>query len=289
MDDPRKTMPTIIRTAAKKTLELRIRRLIAYEDFKKLPDIQRRVWRHDETDLTPTHQFCISAITGAIILGAFVREDMAGFVFSFPAVHDGALSQHSHLLAVLPRYQGRGIGKRLKWAQRDWALKLGYDRITWTVDPLQARNANLNIHTLGAITSTYMRNFYGLDSKLNLGPGIPTDRFLMEWPIRGKRVAERRRGRLELFEEKTLPKALERRAGTAEYLPGKPRLGLNHPHILAEVPRQINAWRGKHEPTASWQRALRKVFEHYFGRGYAAVDFLSGDRCFYVLGKRRSL
>jgi predicted GNAT superfamily acetyltransferase len=73
------------RSAAKRTSGLRIRRLTAYEDFKKLPEIQRRVWRHDETDLTPSHQFCISSIMGAIILGAFNKEEMVGFVFSFPA------------------------------------------------------------------------------------------------------------------------------------------------------------------------------------------------------------
>ncbi|MGB7297306.1 MAG: GNAT family N-acetyltransferase [Candidatus Aminicenantales bacterium] len=282
-------MPTIKRSTAEKTFDLRIRRLTSFEDFRKLPDIQRRVWRHGETDLTPTHQFCISAIMGAIILGAYVKKDMAGFVYSFPAVHDGELSQHSHLLAVLPQYQGYGIGKRLKWAQRHWAVKLGFKRITWTVDPLQARNANLNIHTLGAVTSTYMRNFYGLDSKLNLGPGIPTDRFLMEWPIRTKRVAERRRGRFEHFNEDSLPRALERRAGKAEFLPGRTRLGLTDKVILAEVPRDINAWRGKHEPVASWQKALRRVLEYYFNRGYAAVDFLFGARCYYVLERRRSL
>jgi predicted GNAT superfamily acetyltransferase len=257
-------MPRKKRATAKKIPNLRIRRLTGYWDFKKLPDIQRRVWRHDETDLTPTHQFCISSIMGAIILGALINEDMVGFVFSFPAVHDNKLSQHSHLLAVLPDCQGYGIGKRLKWAQRDWALKLGYDRITWTVDPLQARNANLNIHTLGAVTSTYLRNFYGLDSKLSLGPAIPTDRFLMDWPIRKKRVGERRRGRFESFETAALPRALERKAGETDPLPGKPRLGLTDPLILAEVPGTINAWRGSHEPIASWQNALRRVFEHYF-------------------------
>ncbi len=282
-------MPVKKQSAAKKIFDLRIRRLTAPEDFKNLPDIQRRVWQHDETALTPTHQFCISSIMGGIILGAFIREDMVGFVFSFPAVHDGELSQHSHLLAVLPEYQGYGIGKRLKWAQRDWALKWRYKYITWTVDPLQARNANLNIHTLGATTSTYLQNFYGMDSKLILGPGIPTDRFLMNWQIREKRVADRRRGRFELFEEKALPKALERKARTADILPGKTRLGLRDEIILAEVPGNINAWRGKHEPIASWQRALRRVFGHYFSRGYAAADFIFGDRCFYVLKKSRGL
>ena len=267
---------------------MRVRRLTASEDFKKLPDIQRHVWRHDETDLTPTHQFCISSIMGAIILGAYADVDLVGFVYSFPAVHDGEVSQHSHLLAVLPQYQGYGIGKRLKWAQRAWALKLGYDRITWTVDPLQAKNANLNIHTLGATASTYLRNFYGMDSKLILGPGIPTDRFLMNWPIREKRVADRRSGRLESFEGETLPKALERKSGMPEFQPGRPRLGLTEKIILAEVPGNINAWRGRDEPIASWQKALRRVLEHYFARGYAAVDFIFGDRCFYVLKKGRS-
>lgn len=266
----------------RRTFDLRVRRLTTYEEFKKLPDIQRHVWRHDETDLTPTHQFCISSTMGAIILGAYAGGDIVGFVYSFPAVHDGELSQHSHLLAVLPQYQGYGIGKRLKWAQRDWALKLGYNRITWTVDPLQAKNANLNIHALGATTSTYLRNFYGMDSKLILGPGIPTDRLLMNWPIREKRVADRRRGRHKTFEVKQ-PLALEMKAGAAECLPGRIRLRLKNTLILAEVPANINAWRGQHEPIASWQRALRRVFEHHFDRGYAAVDFLSGDRCFYVL------
>jgi predicted GNAT superfamily acetyltransferase len=273
---------------ARKDLPLRIRRLTKYEDFLKLLDIQRRVWRHDETDLTPTHQFCISAIMGAIILGAYVKEDMVGFVYSFPAVYEGELSQHSHLLAVLPEYQGYGVGKRLKWAQRDWALKLGYKRITWTVDPLQARNANLNIHTLGATTSTYLLNFYGLDSKLNLGPGIPTDRFLMDWLIQEERIAEQRRGHSENLDEEALPRALEKKGGTAEGLPGKTRLGLTDKIILAEAPPDINPWRGRHEPIASWQNALRRVLMHYFRRGYAVADFLFGDRCFYVLEKRRA-
>lgn len=262
--------------------------MTSFEDFRKLLDIQRRVWRHDEADLTPTHQFCISAPMGGIILGAYVKNHLVGFVYSFPAVHHGRIGQHSHLLAVLPEYQGHGIGKRLKWAQRDWALKLGYERITWTFDPLQARNANLNIHTLGAVTSTYLRNLYGLDSKLNLGPGIPTDRFLMDWPIRTVRVAERRRGRFICHPGEALPRALERKSGRAGLLPDRVRLGLTDKLILVEVPENINAWRGRHEPIASWEKGLRRVFEHYFRRGYAAADFLFDDRCFYVLEKRRT-
>ena len=287
---------------------VRIRKLTRYPDFEKLVDIQRRVWKHDEEDLTPVHQFCITSRMGAILLGAYVGEKLAGFVYSFPAVFKGKLIQHSHLLAVLPQYQGIGLGKKLKRAQREVSLKQGYDLITWTVDPLQARNANLNIHALGAITRTYLGDFYGRESALILGPGVPTDRLLMEWPIREDPVRMRRRHRFEKWdpmvgaraletiaesgknggERKTAPvsrKTAREKPGEALIFPGKPRLGLNDSHILAEVPPHINRWRGKREPIASWQAGLRRVFEHYFRRGYAVTDFVYGDRCFYVLSK----
>jgi predicted GNAT superfamily acetyltransferase len=226
---------------------------------------------------------------GAILLGAYVGEKLAGFVYSFPAVFQGKLIQHSHLLAVLPQYRGIGLGKKLKWAQREASLKFGYDLITWTVDPLQARNANLNIHALGAVTRTYLGDFYGRESALILGPGIPTDRFLMEWTIKERRVELRRKnqsGTPDLtLSVKALEKAAPMKPGETPILPGKPRLGLTDNHILAEVPPNINPWRGKHEPIASWQAGLRRVFEHYFRRGYAVTDFVYGDRCFYVLSR----
>jgi predicted GNAT superfamily acetyltransferase len=278
-----------MKTKTSSSPAVRIRRLTRYAEFEKLIDIQRHVWNHDEEDLTPVHQFCITSRMGAILLGAYVGEKLAGFVYSFPAVFNGKLIQHSHLLAVLPRYRGLGLGKRLKWGQRDVSLKMGYELITWTVDPLQARNANLNIHTLGAVSRTYLGDFYGRESALILGPRIPTDRFLMEWPIKEKRVAQRQKNRFQLPNLTSFVKALERAAepekGVALLIPDKPRLGLTDRRILAEVPRDINRWRGKHEPIASWQAGLRRVMEHYFRRGYAVTDFIYGKRCFYLLSR----
>ncbi|MEW5899867.1 MAG: GNAT family N-acetyltransferase [Acidobacteriota bacterium] len=271
----------------KKKMAVRIRPLTRYQDFKRLIDIQRRVWRHDDLDLTPTHQFCITSRMGAIILGAFYGRELVGFVYSFPVVFEKKLGQHSHLLAVLPEYQGYGIGKRLKWAQRDFAQKLGYRRITWTFDPLQAKNANLNLRSLRAVTRTYLRNFYGMDSELNLGPGIPTDRLLVEWPIGEKRAAKRRPKNASAFDPTSAPQALAAIMRANESLPGRVRLGLRAKSILAEVPCDINAWRPRPDLIAAWQKSLRRVFEHYFGLGYAAVDFISGDRCFYVLTREK--
>jgi len=264
---------------------LRIRRLRSHAEFDRLLAIQKEVWKHEDIDLTPTHQFCITSRMGAILLGAFIGEELAGFVYSFPAVFRNKLRQHSHLLAVLPEYQGLGIGKKLKWAQRQWALKLGYDLITWTFDPLVARNANLNLHTLGAITRTYWPNFYGMTSSLTHGRNIPTDRFLVEWPIKTSRVERRRKEQFETYDEKSLPRALERDARRKDVWPGKARRIGEEKIILVEIPRETNASQMSVASVAAWQASLRRVMRSHFQRGYAAVDFLYGERCFYVLKK----
>ncbi len=268
---------------------IRIRRLTSHGEFSRLLTIQKLVWKHEDIDLTPTHQFCITSRMGAILLGAYVGEKLVGFVYSFPSIFRHKLRQHSHLLAVLPEYQGLGIGKKLKWAQRRWALKLGYETITWTFDPLVAKNANLNLHTLGAITRTYWPNFYGTTSSLTHGLNIPTDRFLVEWPIRSTRVEMRRREKFDVHDQKTLPLVLEGNPAGKDLRPGKPRLGCRDQVLLVEIPREIKATLATVASLAAWQNSLRRLMRTYFGRGYVAVDFIYGDRCFYVLKKGTKL
>lgn len=268
---------------------VRIKPLESFEDFEKLLHIQRVVWKHEDLDLTPVHQFAVSSRMGAILLGAFVGPELAGFVYSFPAVFKGESCQHSHLLAVLPDFQGYGLGKALKWAQREEAVKRGYRFITWTYDPLQARNANLNLQTLGAVSRTYFANFYGMTPALCLGPGIPTDRMLIEWPIRDRRVKSKFEGKVKKpgYDPATLPKAQERKPGGEEAFPrpGRPNLRLDDEVVLVEVPKDIKALAGRPDLGAEWQSGLRRTMTAYFGRGYFAGHFLFGDRAFYVLKK----
>jgi Uncharacterized conserved protein len=94
-----------------------IRKLSTNDELERLIDIQRVVWKHPDLDLTPVHQFRISSFMGGLILGALVDGELAGFVYSFPAIFQGKFCHHSHLLAVLPQFQGLGRGKRLKWAE----------------------------------------------------------------------------------------------------------------------------------------------------------------------------
>jgi predicted GNAT superfamily acetyltransferase len=261
-----------------------IRKLRRHEEFDELVPIQRTVWNHTETNLTPAHQFCIHIRMGAILIGAFVDGKLAGFVYSFPALHEGVRTQHSHLLAVLPEYQGFGLGKRLKEAQRREALKQGVGLITWTFDPMQARNANLNLHALGVRSRTYLANFYGPVPSLRLGPGLPTDRLLVEWRIGGGRSGGPRKARPALRIE-GLPAALERGKGVRAGfpMPARPKLGLKARRVLVEIPCAVNGMKSRPDVIGAWQAGLRRVLPGYFARKYSVVDFVFGERCFYVL------
>jgi predicted GNAT superfamily acetyltransferase len=271
--------------------KVEIRNLKTHAEYGYCVDIQREVWRHEDIDLTPIHQFSVSVRTGGILLGAFLGKKMAGFVYSFPALFGKKNCQHSHLLAVLPEYRGLGIGKMLKWAQRHAALKGGYDLVTWTFDPLQARNANLNIHTLGAVARTYLPNFYGFTPALILGPKIPTDRFFLEWWIKTEAVEMRRRRKQARLRWEELPRVLERTTGSGEnpdvLSPGRPCLSADDSILLVEVPGNIHDLSPVPALIAGWQRAIRNTMFHYFSRGYRIEDFVFSERSFYVLKKER--
>lgn len=154
------------------------------EEHYECEALQEAVWGGGVLAANMTITLCRH---GGIALGAFdvASGKMIGCVAGLlsPAHHAGTpnnLSHHSHIAAVLPAHQGRGIGEALKRAQADWCRTRGLNLMTWTVDPLEARNARLNIGKLGCICRTYLVNCYGLMND-ELNAGIPSDRFEVEW------------------------------------------------------------------------------------------------------------
>lgn len=169
--------------------EITIRELTGDAEMRACIELQQRVWGTSELEVVPHHIFVVASRSGGQVLGAFVQEKMVGFVLAFSACREGRIHLHSHMTAVLPEFQDRGIGKQLKLAQRQDALKRDIDLIEWTFDPLQLGNANFNINHLGAIVREYLPDVYGSTTS-QLDSGLPTDRLVAEWWIRDPRVEQ---------------------------------------------------------------------------------------------------
>jgi chorismate synthase len=165
--------------------------LTTHDELLAVEQLQRDAWGVPEVDVVPLHMLITPPRHGGLLLGAFDGDRLAGFVFGFLGLTaDGRLKHCSHMAGVHPDYRGHGVGYQLKLAQRQHVLAQGLDLITWTFDPLETRNAQLNFHKLGAVCHTYIRNLYGaMRAAINVGP--PSDRFEVEWWIRSNRVAHR--------------------------------------------------------------------------------------------------
>jgi predicted GNAT superfamily acetyltransferase len=128
------------------------------------------------------------AHAGNYVAGAFDGPLMvAACIGFFHDPRDGAL--HSHIAGVVEGHAGHGVGKALKFHQRAWCLLRGVEIMTWTFDPLVARNAFFNLERLGARPVEYLPNFYG-DMNDELNRGQASDRLLLRWELAGAAAAE---------------------------------------------------------------------------------------------------
>jgi predicted GNAT superfamily acetyltransferase len=243
-----------------------IRACSGHDELEACVQLQIETWGYDDSDIIPRKAFLVAQKIGGQVLGAFdtdlpgagtngTPESMVGFAMSWPGIKTGRISTgdpqpylHSHMLAVRDHYRNRGLGAQLKLEQRREALARGIRRMEWTFDPLEIRNAHLNIHKLGAIVRSYYVNFYGVSSS-RLQGGLPTDRLIAEWYLDSSRVKE--------------------------ILEGHEAAG----HKIEErilVPAAIYEWKaspGGREQALAVQVENRRKFQDAFSKGLAVVSF----------------
>ncbi len=166
----------------------KIRQLTQNHEFADAVKLQKAIWGFDEIDLLPVRLFVTASKIGGHSFGAYDGDRMVGFCVAIPGIKPGANSYlHSHMLGVMKEYRDAGLGRKLKLAQRDDALRRGLDLIEWTFDPLEIKNAFFNIERLGAIVRRFVVNQYGTTSS-PLNAGLPTDRCTAEWWLESERV-----------------------------------------------------------------------------------------------------
>ncbi len=279
---------------------LEIRPLDSVADFRACEDIQRQVWGPGDAEVVPLNMLLAATRNGGIAIGAFTQDKLIGFAFGFLATSGRygpeapaavKLKHHSHMLAVLPEWRDAGVGYALKLAQREAARAQALRLMTWTYDPLESRNALLNIAKLGAVCSTYYADYYG-NMQDDLNAGLPSDRFQVDWYIASNRVATRllgRRARLERHHYTSGGAVLLNPATFEGDLPRPPEhvVGLFTDMALVEIPPDFQSLKHIDKPLAlAWRLQTREIFQWAFERGYMVTDFVfepEPRRSFYVL------
>jgi len=175
-----------------------IRKCSGTDEFRRCVALQQQVWNFTDAELVPLRMFVVADKVGGQVIGAFDGPDLIGFALSVPGHRNGHAYLHSHMAAVHERYRNSGVGRRLKLFQREEALSRDILLMEWTFDPLEIKNAYLNIEKLGAIVRRYTINQYGITTSPLQG-GLPTDRLIAEWWLKSKRVTA-------LLEEGSFPR-----------------------------------------------------------------------------------
>jgi predicted GNAT superfamily acetyltransferase len=272
-----------------------LRDLTTLEDFHRVVALEKEVWAlADGDEAVPGTLLAATVRRGAILIGAFDPGDrLVGMVYSLPALKEGRPTHWSHMLGVLPSWRSAGIGRALKLEQRRRALEMGLDLIEWTYDPLQALNAHFNFVRLGVTVEHYEENVYGENASSPLWAGIATDRFIAQWRIAAPHV-ERRISRsggppLRAADALLAEPVNAINAVGARLEPGEPVLGLSTRRLAAVIPLTFGEMQQKDRGLAqAWRLATRRIFQHYFGRGYRVVDFwldVSGVSGTYLLAR----
>ena len=176
--------------------EIQIRECTTIEEFDSCVALQREAFGLPDLEISPRRHLIVSRQAGGWTLAAVVGGRMVGFVHHLAAVSpNNEIFGYSHMMAVARDYQNKGIGARLKWAQRARALAEGRTFIKWTWDPMQARNAHFNLNRLGVTVNSYIDNYYGTDyfadpaQAVEDRPGLQSDRLYARWDLSSPRVA----------------------------------------------------------------------------------------------------
>ena len=237
---------------------IEIRRLSQLDHFIEAVQLQQDIWGFTDRELLPVRLFVVANKVGGHAFGAYDRDRMIAFLLAIPGLKEATRGYlHSHMMGVLPEYRNLGLGRTLKLAQREDAIARQIPLVEWTFDPLELKNAYLNIEKLGAIMRRYLFNNYGTTTS-HLHGGLPTDRLVAEWW-----VAEPR---------------------TAAIINDADRV---RPQIEARVSIASNILELRQsDPAAAREIQLRasEQFTEHFGKGLAVVGFeRSADAGTYLL------
>jgi predicted GNAT superfamily acetyltransferase len=253
------------------------------EEMARVEVLQRAVWPGSDIEIVPAHLLLTVAHNGGMVAAAFDGGACVGVVWGFLGqdARTGQIKHCSHQLGVHPDYRNTGLGFALKRFQWRWVREHGVGLITWTYDPLLARNAQLNIGRLGAVCNTYRRDEYGpLRDALNAG--LPTDRFQVDWWLSSERVMARMEDAPRPDETLAahLAQGARRSSGDRVIDPLRDETHPDAAAVLVAIPADFLALKAADPGLAlAWRLGVRRAFEALFAQGYTVTGFIREDNC----------
>lgn len=270
-----------------------IRPFETLQEYRACVELQKQVWGGDFSERVPLAILKISRRLGGVASGAWdAAGELAGFVFGLTGVDGDELVHWSDMLAVRSGLRDGGLGTRLKVHQREVLLKRDVRRARWTFDPLESRNAYLNLHKLGAVAREYEEDMYGRTGS-PLHRAIGTDRFVADWAMDSDRVRRRLAGSAGPASDRptdAVP-ALEVDHREEGPIPGSRVATPDGRAVLVPVPAEIQAIvRSDPEAAARWREATRPIFRAFLQAGYVVRELFRDRRqplSHYLLGPPR--
>jgi predicted GNAT superfamily acetyltransferase len=242
-------------TAAARAARVLVRPVSSLAELTTLDRMLARIWQDDASGpLLSTELLRALAKSGNYVAGAFDGGTLVGAAVAFFAA-PGERELHSHIAGVSAAAAGRNVGFALKQHQRVWALQRGISTISWTFDPLVARNAYFNLAKLGAVPTEYLANFYGpMHDRIN--GDEDSDRLMVRWDLAAPTVVSASAGKpVRCVRPPTATVAL-RRSGTGGPVPGSFR----GQTVVVAVPEDIEGLRRRAPGAAKdWRVAVRET------------------------------
>lgn len=272
---------------------VRVRPLADPSEFAEASQVAKAAWGFPDLIVPPPPDMITATHAGGMTAGAFRAGRLLAFVHAVPRTNLPEPAVHSHLLAVHPEAQGRGLSVRLKLFQRAWCLARGIRLVTWTYDPFMLRNARLNLVRLGAVSPVFLPNFYGAIG--GIYGDLPSDRFEAHWRLDGPRAEGAARGcSSEIPPEETARLPLATGAGGARRARGQARFPLREhrkteltpsrptpsrlPALLLPFPAGFpDCFRGDLAAGIAARRRFGRAASALFAAGYEAVSVTTHD------------
>ncbi len=274
--------------------DLVIRHLRGMPEFELAVAFQEEVWGAGFSERVPRSLMKVTQRLGGVVACAFdAGGGMVGFVYGITGVEAGRLVHWSDILAVSPSLRDSGVGRRLKAFQREAVLELGVTRMYWTFDPLESRNAYLNLSRLGAVVREYAPDMYGVsDSPLHRGLG--TDRFVAMWELDTPRVQTRMAGARgpgldELLDFPVAFKVIQDPRGEGLPDPEMPDDGIwiqgrEAGGLRVPIPPDIQSLRDRDPALAArWREATRCILHRAALDGWEVRELVRGPELSYYL------